>query len=80
MTDIADLGAVALAAEIAAGRISPVEAVEAALARIYDRAELNAFVTVCADEAREAARAAEAAVTRGTLWGRCTVCPSRSRT
>ncbi|GHF39365.1 amidase [Seohaeicola zhoushanensis] len=69
MTDIADLGAVALAAEIAAGRISPVEAVEAALARIYDRAELNAFVTVCADEAREAARAAEAAVTRGDALG-----------
>ncbi len=69
MTDIADLSAADLAAAIAARQISPVEAVRAALDRIDDRAELNAFVTVCADEALFAARDAESAVLRGDSLG-----------
>ncbi len=69
MTDIADLSAVELAAAIAARRISPVEAVEAALDRIEARAELNAFVTVSAEQARAAAKDAEAAVQRGDPLG-----------
>ena len=69
MTEIADLSAVALAAEIAACRISPVEAVDAALQRIEERAELNAFVTVSAERARIEAQAAEAAVRRGDELG-----------
>jgi len=54
---IADLDTVALAAAIAARKISPVQAVEAALARIEECTRLNAFVTICADEARAAAQA-----------------------
>lgn len=69
MTDIADFSAVDLAAAIAARRISPVEAVEAALDRIEARAELNAFVTVSAEQARVAAKEAEAAVQRGDPLG-----------
>ncbi|WP_109467914.1 amidase [Albibacillus kandeliae] len=69
MTDIADLSAVELAAAIAARRISPVEAVEAALDRIEARAELNAFVTVSAEQARADAKDAEAAVQRGDPLG-----------
>ena len=52
MTDIADLSAVDLAAAIRAKTISPVEAVEAALARIEEKAGLNAFMAICADRAR----------------------------
>ena len=69
MTDIADLSAVELAAAIAARRISPVEAVEAALDRIEAGAELNAFVTVSAEQAKAAAKDAEAAVQRGDPLG-----------
>ena len=49
--------------------ISPVEAVEAALARIEERRDLNAFMAVCADRAREEARTAEAAVMSGAPLG-----------
>ncbi len=54
---IADLDTVALAAAIARREVSPVQAVEAALARIEECRRLNAFVTVCAEEARAAAQA-----------------------
>ncbi|HVU85786.1 MAG TPA: amidase [Pirellulales bacterium] len=55
-----------LAAEIRARRLSPVEAVDAALAQA-DRlnGQLNAIVTRCDERARDAARAAETAVMRG---------------
>ncbi len=63
-----------LAAGIAKRKISPVEVVDAVLGRIERRAALNAYVTVEADSARRAARAAERAVmkkraTLGPLHG-----------
>lgn len=61
-TDLADLTATELRAGYRAGSFSPVEVVDAALARIEARADLNAFVTVTAEEARAAAREAEAAM------------------
>ena len=65
MTNIADLSAVDLAAAIRAKIVSPVEAVEAALVRIAEKAELNAFMTVSAERARAEAKEAEANVMRG---------------
>lgn len=64
------LSATEAAAAIRARRLSPVELVEAVLAAA-ERAQsvLNAFVTIAADQAREAARAAEAAVARGEPLG-----------
>src|SRR5882757_3168352 len=56
---IAEMKAVELAAAIRGRKISPVEAVRAALARIAARPELNAFITVTGDMALEAAQAAE---------------------
>jgi aspartyl-tRNA(Asn)/glutamyl-tRNA(Gln) amidotransferase subunit A len=61
-TAIADLSATALAAAIRSRAISPVAAVEAALARIEDRRDLNAMMALCADRARAEAQLAEAAV------------------
>jgi amidase len=63
--DPCDMTAADLAAAICAKRISPREVIDAVLARI-ERVNpvVNAFVTVVADHAREAARAAEEAVIR----------------
>ena len=69
MTAIADLSARDLAAAIQTKAISPVEVVEAALARIEERRDLNAFMAVCADRARGEARTAEAAVMSGAPLG-----------
>jgi aspartyl-tRNA(Asn)/glutamyl-tRNA(Gln) amidotransferase subunit A len=69
MTDIADLSAIDLASAIRAKAVSPVEAVEAALARIDQKAELNAFMAVSAEHARSEAKAAEARVMRGEVRG-----------
>ena len=69
MTNIADLSAVDLAAAIRAKIVSPVEAVEAALARIAEKAELKAFMAVSAERARAEAKAAEARVMRGEPLG-----------
>jgi aspartyl-tRNA(Asn)/glutamyl-tRNA(Gln) amidotransferase subunit A len=65
MTDISDLSAMELRAAIRAGQISPVEAVDAALARIEERRDLNAFMAVCADRARSEAKAAERLLASG---------------
>ena len=59
-----------LAQSIRRRELSPVELIEATLARI-ERSQplLNAFITVCHDQARAAARAAEAAVLRDDPLG-----------
>ncbi len=59
-----------MAAAIRAKTLSPVEVIDAVLARI-DRLnpELNAYCTVAPESARAAARQAEAAVTRGNALG-----------
>jgi aspartyl-tRNA(Asn)/glutamyl-tRNA(Gln) amidotransferase subunit A len=59
-----------LASQIAARKVSPVEALGAALARLEaTQPILNAFVAIDADGARRAAQAAEAAVMRGDKLG-----------
>ena len=58
------MAAADLAAGIARRKISPVEVVDAVLARIEALERLNAYVTVDAEGARRAARAAERAVMR----------------
>lgn len=51
------LSLAALSGEIRSGAVSPLEATEACLRRIEARdGELNSFITVCADAAREEAR------------------------
>ena len=54
-----------LASLIRHKQVSPVEAVQAALDRIEARRELNAFITVTAEQAMAAARQAEAEVLAG---------------
>ena len=63
--DVMDRSARELASLIRRKDISPVEAVQAALDRIAERRELNAFITVTADHAMDAARIAEAKVMGG---------------
>ena len=64
------LSAVAMAEQIREKKLSPVELVEAHLARIEQlNPKLNAFVQVDADGARRQARAAETAATRGEKVG-----------
>ncbi len=66
----ADTRSIADAATVLAARtISPVDLVEACLARIEARRELNAFITVLADRAREDARRAEAEIAAGRHRG-----------
>jgi aspartyl-tRNA(Asn)/glutamyl-tRNA(Gln) amidotransferase subunit A len=68
--DLAFTSAAELAALIARRQVSPVEIVDLVLGRIeQSQASLNAFITLCADAARAAARAAEAAVLRGEKLG-----------
>jgi aspartyl-tRNA(Asn)/glutamyl-tRNA(Gln) amidotransferase subunit A len=70
MPDPCLLSAVDLARAIRAKQISPVEATDAVLARIEKlNPVLNAYCTIVADDARETARAAEAAVMRGERLG-----------
>jgi aspartyl-tRNA(Asn)/glutamyl-tRNA(Gln) amidotransferase subunit A len=67
--DLAYTSAAELAALIARRAVSPVEAVDVVLDRIEKtQPTINAFITVCAEEAREAAKEAEAAVMRGDAW------------
>ena len=62
--------ALTLARRIRSKEVSPVAVVEAVLARIEAlQPTVNAFITVTADEAREAARRAEAAVRAGERLG-----------
>ncbi|WP_049921092.1 amidase [Halopiger djelfimassiliensis] len=69
-TDLTRLSATALAARIRNGELTATEAVEAHLERIAERDdELNAFVTVCADAAREAAAEADRELEAGADVG-----------
>jgi len=70
MSDLTFLPAVSMAQQIREKKLSPIELVEAHLARIEKlNPKLNAFVQVDADGARQQARAAEAAVMRGESHG-----------
>jgi aspartyl-tRNA(Asn)/glutamyl-tRNA(Gln) amidotransferase subunit A len=69
-TDPSLLPAHVLSAEIAAGRVSPVEVVDAGLSRIVAHdPKLHAYVEVYADEARLAAEAADKAIRSGHRIG-----------
>ncbi|AFZ74729.1 amidase [Natronobacterium gregoryi] len=69
-TTLTRLSATELAARIRNEDVTATEAVEAHLERIEDRDdEVNAFVTVCAEEAREAAAEADRALKNGTDVG-----------
>jgi aspartyl-tRNA(Asn)/glutamyl-tRNA(Gln) amidotransferase subunit A len=69
-SDSALLPAHVMSAEIDAGRLSPVDLVDAALARIEAAdAKLHAFVEVYAEEARLAAEAADKAIRSGHRIG-----------
>ena len=68
--DLCFMPATEMAARIRRRALSPVEAVEAFLTRIGSRnSVINAYVTVIADQARAAARAAERAVMTGAPLG-----------
>ncbi len=70
MTDIAALTAAQLGAAMAAKTLSPVEVTQAYLARIERlNGAINAFVTLDAEGALAAARAAEAEIMRGQQRG-----------
>jgi aspartyl-tRNA(Asn)/glutamyl-tRNA(Gln) amidotransferase subunit A len=68
--DLAFTSAAELARLIAGRQVSPVEVVDGVLERI-ERSQpgLNAFITVCAEEARAAAKGAAATVMRGEALG-----------
>jgi aspartyl-tRNA(Asn)/glutamyl-tRNA(Gln) amidotransferase subunit A len=68
--EIPFLSAAALAAAIRAGDLSPVDVVEAYLARIDSVGDkLNAYITVCADEALADARTMESEAVAGNFRG-----------
>src|SRR2546426_6626204 len=63
-TELCWMSAAELAGAIAKKKVSPLEVVDAVLARIDKLSTLNAYVTLDADGARKAAKAAERALTR----------------
>ena len=68
--DVPFLSASELSRLIECKEVSPVEATEAYLDRIQEvDAKLNSYVTVCRDEALQAAREAEQAISRGNYLG-----------
>ena len=70
MNDLIFLSAVAMAEQVRARKISPVELVDAHLAQIEKlNPKLNAFVEIDPDRARRSARDAETAVMRGASLG-----------
>lgn len=70
LADIPFLSAAGLAERIRTKEVSPVEATQAYLERIQAvDGQLNSYITVCSDQALEAARAAEQAVACGDELG-----------
>jgi aspartyl-tRNA(Asn)/glutamyl-tRNA(Gln) amidotransferase subunit A len=70
VSDLVRLSAAELGARIAARDVSPVDIVTAVLARIEAlQPSLNAFITICAEDALAAAREAERMVMRGAALG-----------
>jgi amidase len=70
MSDIVFSSATQLAAAIQARQVSALDVLEAHLAQIErHNPALNAVVTIGAEQARERARAADAAVARREIWG-----------
>jgi amidase len=70
MSELIDRTAMDLAGVIRRREASAVEVVQAHLARIDERnGDINAVVTLCRDQALERARQADAALSRGILWG-----------
>ena len=70
MTDLTRLPASNLREQIAAKKVSPVELTDAVLARAEKlQPVLNCFITIVADQARVAAKSAEAAVMQGKPLG-----------
>lgn len=79
--DLAELSAAELVEGYAAGDFTPVEATEAALARIEERdGDLNAFVLVDRDSAIASAQASAARWRAGRPWVPATACPPTSKT
>lgn len=69
-SDVCDLSIFDLSEQIKAGNLSPVDVTDAHLARIDDlNPKLNAFITVCHEEARAAAKVAEAEIAAGNSRG-----------
>ena len=66
-SDLCWMSAADLAGAIAKKKVSPVEVIDAVLSRIDTLKQLNAYVTLDADRARAAAKAAERAVTRRSV-------------
>ena len=70
MTDLCALDVTELALQIKSGEISPIDVTEAFLARIESvDPEINAFVTVTAERAMDAARSAEREIAGGNWSG-----------
>ena len=76
-TDLCFLTLHELSGRIQSKDVSPVEVAEAILERIERlNPQLNAYITVMADQALADARAAEGEIAAGRYRGRCTACPS----
>jgi aspartyl-tRNA(Asn)/glutamyl-tRNA(Gln) amidotransferase subunit A len=70
MTDLSEFGLAGLASGVAASRFSPVDIMDACMARIARlEPELHAFVTLYEDEARRQAQAAARAIRAGNAKG-----------
>jgi Asp-tRNA(Asn)/Glu-tRNA(Gln) amidotransferase A subunit family amidase len=70
MSELTSLSAVAMAEQVRKKKISPVELVDAHLARIAQlHPRLNAFVALDEERARRDARTLEAAAVRGEVRG-----------
>src|SRR5262245_34829594 len=70
MTDLAALSALSLAKAIRDKKVSSLEATEAAIERLQACHELtNCIISLEADEARAGARAADAAIAKGSAGG-----------